>query len=158
MEQSQPNKFLRHDDWTGIQQENPLTPAKGGTQHPTDFKQVKVGGEVGRIYCAGANAAWANPFWVPCTIPLINAAIDSLVSGKWSTPAPIELTIAVCSSSDPTKEQNRFKSQLKRISPEEEHLAYVLATWRDVSAGQCIEDVLVLTCWPLFSNVFFSVG
>ena len=126
--------------------------------HPTDFKLIKVG-QVGKSYCAGGNVAWASPFWAPCSVPVINAATNTLMNGKWREPRGIDLTIAVCSHSDPTKEQQRFKSQLKRISPEEEHAAFILATWRDVSAGQTVEDacsLFVLKCCDWESDV--SVG
>ena len=111
--------------------------------HATDFKLVKVQ-NLGHKYTAGGNVAWANPFWSACSIPLINSAICSLINGRWRQPSSIEITIAVCAQSDPTKEQIRFKSQLKRISPEEEHVAFILATWRDVSKGEQIEDTRCL--------------
>lgn len=116
--------------------------------HPTDWKLLKLG-DVGKSYTAGGNVAWASPFWTACNIPLIRSAINSLMGGRWRQPSPIQMTIAVCSHSDPTKEQSRHKSQLKRISPEEEHVAFILATWRDVSQGESIEDISSVSCKPI---------
>ena len=52
----------------------------------------------------------------------------------------LEVTVLVNSLSDPKVERHRLQALLRRISPEEEHLAYILATWRDVSQGINVED------------------
>ena len=134
----------RHDEWQGIAKEPPVPPQHGGQMHPTDFKLVKVNQPAGKCYSAGGNLAWVSPFWAPASVPLICSAIQMLVNGKFCQPVPLEITVMVNSVSDPTSQQQRIQSGLKRLSPEEEHLAYILATWRDVSQGLLIEDWLFL--------------
>lgn len=46
----------------------------------------------------------------------------------------------VNSMSDPNNQQHRLGSMLKRLSPEEDHISYVLATWRDISIGENVEE------------------
>ena len=46
----------------------------------------------------------------------------------------------VNSMSDPNNQQHRLGSMLKRLSPEEDHISYVLATWRDISIGESVEE------------------
>jgi hypothetical protein len=65
-----------------------------------------------------------------------------LVAGKFKEPKPLELTVLVCSKADPRVERHRQQALLRRISPEEEHIAYILATWRDVSEEVNMEDLL----------------
>ena len=89
---------------------------------------------------AGGNLSWISPYWAAQSVPLINSAITSLVHGKFRTPRVLEVTVLVNSKSDPKVERHRLQALLRRISPEEEHLAYILATWRDVSQGINVED------------------
>ena len=130
----------RHDEWNGLQQEAPKTPQQGGVMHVTDFKLINVGSPVGKSYTAGGNLAWISPFWTPASVPLIESAINMLMQGNFKNPVPLEITVMVCSHSDPGNPQHRLQSSLKRLSPEEEHLAYILATVRDVHAGEAVED------------------
>ena len=95
-----------------MQTEMPLEPKAGGQIHPTDFK----------------------------LLPAEGGTITSLVHGKFRTPRVLEVTVLVNSKSDPKVERHRIQALLRRISPEEEHLAYILATWRDVSQGINVED------------------
>ena len=131
---------LRSDEFTGIQKESPLPPQKGGIYHPTDLKLIKVSNEAGRTYTAGANLSWVSPFWTPCSIPVIRSAVHLLMSSKWREPRVLELEVMVSTGSDPNNQQHRLGSLLKRLSPEEDHISYVLATWRDVAKGENIED------------------
>ena len=62
------------------------------------------------------------------------------------------MTVSVNSKSDPRKQEHRMQSLLRRISPEEEHLAYVLATYRDVAAGLNIQDNLLCQLTVIFLN------
>ena len=116
---------------------------KGGSMHPTEMKLV--GSQ--SVYTAGGNASWVSPFWSPCTVPVIESAVTLLAMGKFKDPVPIQMTVAVTSKSDPRKQDHRMQSLLRRISPEEEHLAYVLATFRDVDKGVNVQD------WPLCQAV-----
>lgn len=84
--------------------------------------------------------AWVSPFWTPCSVPVIRSAINLLMNGKFKEPKVLDLHVMVCSHSDPNNGQHRLQSALKRLSPEEEHISYIMATWRDVSAGDNIED------------------
>lgn len=131
---------LRSDEFNGIQKESPLPPQKGGVYHPTDLKLIKVTNEAGRTYTAGANLSWVSPFWTPCSIPVIRSAVHLLMSSKWREPRVLELEVMVSTGSDPNNQQHRLGSLLKRLSPEEDHISYVLATWRDVAKGENIED------------------
>ena len=117
--------------------------------HPTDMKLV--GSQ--HSYTAGGNVSWINPFWSPCTVPVIESAVTLLAMGKFKEPVPIQMTVAVNSKSDPRKQEHRMQSLLRRISPEEEHLAYVLATYRDVSAGLSIQDNLLCQWTAIFLNL-----
>ena len=119
---------------------------KGGSMHPIDMKLV--GSQPS--YTAGGNASWVNPFWSPCTVPVIESAVTLLAMGKFKEPVPIQMTVAVNSRGDPRKQEHRMQSLLRRISPEEEHLAYVLATFRDVSTGVNIQDNLSCHAKPFF--------
>ena len=132
--------WLRSDEFTGIQKECPLPPQKGGVYHPTDLKLIKVSNEAGRTYTAGANAAWVSPFWTPCSIPVIRSAVKLLMNSKWREPKILEMEVMVNSMSDPNNQQHRLGSMLKRLSPEEDHISYVLATWRDISIGENVEE------------------
>ena len=130
----------RHDEWNGIQSEDPLKLQQGGVMHPTEFKYINPASSMGTTYTAGANLAWVNPFWCPCSVPIINSAINMLVMGKYKDPKPLNLTVAVSTQSDVRCERHRHASLLKRLRPEEDHLAYILATWRDVSQGENVQD------------------
>ena len=117
-----------------------MPPQKGGVYHPTDLKLIKVSNEAGRTYTAGANAAWVSPFWTPCSIPVIRSAVKLLMNSKWREPKILEMEVMVNSMSDPNNQQHRLGSMLKRLSPEEDHISYVLATWRDISIGENVEE------------------
>ena len=113
--------------------------------HPTDFGLIpKEGNE--KPYTAGGNASWVSPYWTPQQIPIISSALDILVHGKFRSPLPLELVVIVNDKSNPHLEQHRLGSQLRRVSPEEEHLAFILATYRDIQQGQHVEDL----CWDCF--------
>ena len=129
----------RTDEFTGIQAEAPLTPAQGGVMHPTDFKLVKLNQPAGRCYTAGANLSWVSPWWTPCSVPVIRSAITFLVNSRYRDPQPLELTVMVNSQSDPNSQQQKTKSMLKRLSAEEEHVSFIIATWRDVSKGERVQ-------------------
>ena len=90
----------------------------------------------GRVYTAGGNLSWVSQFWTPANVPVIHSAIRMLQSGKFRQPQPLELTVMV----GPNNVHHRSSSSLRRLSPEEEHIAYLLATWRDVKAGENMED------------------
>ena len=45
----------------------------------------------------------------------------------------------VNAQSDPNNQQHKTKSMLKRLSAEEEHVSYIIATWRGVSKGEKVE-------------------
>ena len=129
--------YFRIDEFNGMQTEMPLEPKAGGQIHPTDFKLLPA---EGGTYVAGGNVSWISPYWAAQSVPLISSAITSLVHGKFRTPRALEVTVLVNSKSDPKVERHRIQSLLRRISPEEEHLAYILATWRDVSQGINVQD------------------
>ena len=131
---------LRHDDFNGIQTEFPLKVQDGGVMHPTEMKVIKPDAAIGGVYTAGGNLAWVNPFWSPCSVPIIQSAIQSLVNGKFREPKPLEVTVMVSQQSDVRVERHRHANLLKRLSAEEEHLAYILATYRDVSKNEDVQD------------------
>ena len=83
-------------------------------------------------------------------MPVIESAVTLLAMGKFKEPVPIQMTVSVNSKSDPRKQEHRMQSLLRRISPEEEHLAYVLATYRDVAAGLNIQDNLLCQLTVIF--------
>lgn len=118
----------------------PLTPSKGGVYHPTDLKLLKTTNAAGKVYTAGGNVSWVSPLWAPCSVPVIRSAVNLLVNGKYKNPVILELHVMVCSHSDPTNPAHRLGSLLKRLSPEEGHISFVLATWRDVSANENVEE------------------
>ena len=132
--------FLRHDEFNGLQLEGPLKLTNGGVIAPTDFKFINPDAPPGTVYTAGGNLAWLNPFWSPCSVPIIQSAIQSLVAGKFREPKPLEVTVIVSQNSDVRNDRHRHANLLKRISSEEEHLAYIIATYRDVSRGENIQD------------------
>ena len=107
--------------------------------HQTDFKMIKLNQPAGRCYTAGANLSWVSPWWTPCSVPVIQSAINLLVNSKFREPKPLELTVMVNAQSDPNNQQHKTKSMLKRLSAEEEHVSYIIATWRDVSKGEKVE-------------------
>ena len=127
----------RHDDWNGIQGLNPLKVENGGTMHPTDMKLVGTQPS----YTAGGNASWVNPFWTSATVPVIESAVTFLAAGKFREPTALSMTVAVSTKSDPNNQAHRMGSLLRRISPEEEHIAFVLATYRDVAKGESIQEI-----------------
>lgn len=131
---------LRCDEFNGLQAESPLTIAQGASMHPTDMKNIKLTHPKGRSYTAAGNLSWVSPFWTPASVPVINSAVRMLQLGKFKEPQPLEITVMVCSSSDPTNTNHRMTSSLKRLSPEEEHLAYVLATHADVIEGRNVQE------------------
>ena len=108
--------------------------------HPTDFNHIDPAASGGTTYCAGGNLSWLNPFWSPCAVPIITSSIQLLTESKFKDPKPLEVTVVVSQPSDARVERHRHASLLKRLSPEEDHLAYILATWRDVSRGESIKD------------------
>eukprot|EP00435_Cladocopium_sp_Y103_P021496 s3597_g5.t1 len=131
----------KSDEFCGIQNEPLLLPQKGGVYHPTDLKLIKASNEPGRSYTAGANISWASPFWTPCSVPAIRSAVKLLTNSKWRQPKILEMEVMVNTMSDPNNSQHRLGSLLKRLSPEEDHISYVLATWRDVSMGEKVQRV-----------------
>lgn len=114
--------------------------------HPTDFKHIKPDAAAGTIYTAGGNLSWVNPFWSPCQVPIIQSAVQSLVAGKFREPKPLDVTVIVSAQSDVRVERHRHANLLKRISAEEEHLAYILATYRDVSKNENVQAGHVIMC------------
>lgn len=108
--------------------------------HVTDFNLLPK--DQTKTYVAGGNVSWVNPYWAPQTVPLINSAVAGLMCSKFREPRPLEVTVVINSHSDPKCEKHRLQSLLRRISPEEEHLAYILATWRDVEKDINVQDSL----------------
>ena len=104
--------------------------------HPTDFRLLKLNQPAGKCYTAGANLSWVSPWWTPCSVPVIQSAITLLVNSKFREPKPLEVTVMVNAQSDPNNQQHKTKSMLKRLSAEEEHVSYIIATWRDVGNGE----------------------
>ena len=107
--------------------------------HVTDFSLLPKDSTT--TYVAGGNLSWVNPYWAPQTVPLINSAVTSLMCSKFREPRPLEVTVVINSHSDPKNEKHRLQSLLRRISPEEEHLAYILATYRDIKDGINVKDI-----------------
>lgn len=140
----------RHDEWNGIQTEDPLKVQHGGIMHPTDFKFIDPGAAAGTTYTAGGNLSWLNPFWTACSVPIIHSAIQTLVMGKFKEPKALDVVAAVSPQSDVRNERHRHSSLLKRLSPEDEHLAYILATWRDVSKDENVEDMIGLISTDMY--------
>jgi hypothetical protein len=126
--------------FSDIRSQAPVHPKHGGHIAVTDWKLIPQ--SEGGVYTAGGNIGWVSPYWCPGNIPLIHSAINSLVAGKFKEPKPLVLTVLVCSKADPRVERHRQQALLRRISPEEEHIAYILATWRDVSEEVNMEDLL----------------
>ena len=116
----------------------PLPPRSGGQMHVTDFNLIPK--DDTKNYVAGGNVSWVNPYWAPQNVPLINAAVTGLMCGKFREPRPLDVTVVVNRNSDPSCERHRLQSLLRRISPEEEHIAYILATFRDVQNGTNVDD------------------
>ena len=140
---------LRCDDFAGIQSEMPLSLAQGAQCAPTDFRVLKLGGTPGRKYTGGGNLSWISPYWTPATVPVIHSAVKLLQKGRYNSPQPLELTVAVNGLSDPSNSNHRMASSLRRLSPEEEHIAYLLATWDDISEGNNLQE------WDLVWSLFF---
>lgn len=130
---------LRHDEWNGIQTESPLRVQDGAHMHPTDFKHINPNAPPGTLYTAGGNLSWINPFWSPAQVPIIQSAVQSLVTGKFREPKPLDVTVIVSPQSDVRVERHRHANLLKRISAEEEHLAYIIATYRDVAKNENVQ-------------------
>ena len=108
--------------------------------HPTDLRNIKLDNPAGKTYAAGANLSWVSPWWTPSNIPVIQSAISLLVNSKFAQPKALELTVMVNGQSDPHNQQHKMNSMLRRLSPEEEHVSYILATWRDIEKGEGIEE------------------
>ena len=131
---------MRCDEFNGIQAESPLSPSQGATMHATDFRLIKLSFPQGRTYTASGNLSWISPFWALASVPVLNSAVRMLQLGKFKEPQPLEITVMVSTASDPNNNTHRMTSALRRLSPEEEHIAYVLATFADVSQGRNVQD------------------
>ena len=71
-------------------------------------------------------------------IPIIETAVKYLQNGRFKHPTRMEKLVIVCR--DPFEAGPVAERSLKRISPEEEHHALILATARDVRRGIMIQE------------------
>ena len=70
-------------------------------------------------------------------VPIIGAAVELLMHGRFATPChPQQLTLWAESSADGKV------GLLKRLSPEEEHHAFILASARDIQRDLCVDQWL----------------
>lgn len=72
----------------------------------------------------------------------MNSKVKYMMASTFRAPHPLEVELAVDQAQAWPGTHNGC---LRRSSPEEEHHAFILATWRDIQDGKHVEDWLV--CW-----------
>ena len=120
--------LLRTDLCRDLESMKPLTIEEGGRQDPFDNRKLqsmmealKEGDSTTDQYIAGGDVAWA---WSStASVPVYKSSV------KWTykKPQPINLVVAVDDLF-----MDHKNGQMKRISPEEDHRAFILATARDL--------------------------
>ena len=89
----------------------------------------------------GGNAAWVNWHWTVNQVPILESGVKFLRDAKFREPTALKVTVVVSDSlSNPCNVTHRAGSLLRRISQEELHHAWILATYRDVKDGKLVQD------------------
>jgi hypothetical protein len=138
----------RHPQFAGIQQSWPKAVTNGGVTEPLRLEAVtaRMHNELDDVrqtslssYTCGINASWINWAWTAQKIPITRNAIKLLVNSRFLKPQPLTVECLANDVSDVTSDSARSSSMIKRLSPEEVHHAFILATYRDVSTDNAID-------------------
>ena len=132
------HKSVRLDEFQNISSREPLSLAEGGSAAPVDLLVIKH-----RLQqCPGSwsvtrggNAAWVSQ------APILESGVKFLRDAKFREPTALKVTVVVSDSlSNPCNVTHRAGTLLRRISQEELHHAWILATYRDVKDGKLVQD------------------
>ena len=136
--------IVRHDKFGNLISMKPADLASGGTIAPVDFQAVKNKAQNAKpeeswSVTAGGNATWLSWHWSINNVPIYAAAINFLQESLFAGPAPLKVSVLFDSTT------TLATSQLKRVSQEEIHHAWILATHRDVilSKEKNIDDSFI---------------
>ena len=128
--------LLRTDLFRGLESMKPIMIEEGGRQDPFDNRKLqsmmealKEGDSTTDQYIAGGNVAWVSWSWSStASVRVYKSSVKWIMRATYKKPQPINLVVAV---DDLFMDQKN--GQMKRISPEEDHHAFILATARDLS-------------------------
>ena len=131
----------------------PLTIEEGGRQDPFDNRKLqsmmealKEGDSTTDQYIAGGNVAWVSWSWSStASVPVYKSSVKWIMRATYKKPQPINLVVAV---DDLFMDQKN--GQMKRISPEEDHHAFILATARDLQQDKFQEAGAVAVLAPKY--------
>ena len=88
---------------------------------------------------------YANQLWrfsATSGVPILETAVDYLMRSRYSRPFACELTLLA-----PVPEQMKGEVlSLKRLSPEEDHFAILLATARDLKKNVFVDEPCLSMC------------
>ena len=145
--------LLRTDLFRDLESMKPLTIEEGGRQDPFDNRKLqsmmealKEGDSTTDQYIAGGNVAWVSWSWSStASVPVYKSSVKWIMHTTHKTPQPINLVVAV---DDLFMDQKN--GQMKRISPEEDHHAFILATARDLQQDKFQEAGAVAVLAPKY--------
>ena len=134
---------------TALQSMKPLTIEEGGRQDPFDNRKLqsmmealREGDSTTDQYIAGGNVARVSWSWSStASVPVYKWIMRT----TYKKPQPINLAVAV---DDLFMDQKN--GQMKRISPEEDHHAFILATARDLQQDKLQEAGAVAVLAPKY--------
>ena len=136
----------RLPQFAGIQQSWPKALKDGGVTEPLCSEAVTARMHSDQLddvrqtsYTCGINASWINWAWTAQKIPITRNAIKLLMNSRFEKPQPLTVECLANDVSDVTSDSARSSSMIKRLSPEEVHHAFILATYRDVSTDNAID-------------------
>ena len=145
--------LLRTDLFRDLESMKPLTIEEGGRQDPFDNRKLqsmmealKEGDSTTDQYIAGGNVAWVSWSWSStASVPVYKSSVKWIMHTTYKKPQPINLVVAV---DDLFMDQKN--GQMKRISPEEDHHAFILATARDLQQDKFQEAGAVAVLAPKY--------
>ena len=151
---------LRHADFQGSLGAGPLKVADGASGEPIDwtalatrYRALEQGEEVSAELRGHVCLSWVSwtllgsicsrvlaiviGRYTPCGgVPVLETAVDYLMTSRYSRPSAPELAVL----SPPPSQMKGEPLSLKRLSPEEDHYAVILATARDLSKNVLVQD------------------
>ena len=74
--------------------------------------------------------------WSPHSVPALRNSVKYLAGGKYAKPRPLVCDVLL----EEDLGAKMVNGLLKRLSPEEDHAAFVLATRRDLEADENVDE------------------